>query len=552
MTNKPIGKLLEELGFINEEQIKVALDVQKAHPKLLGEILQELDFVTSDEIARAIALQSKLEYIDLDTVVPDNNALKLVPKDFALSSLTLPLKIENDSVLIIAVENPNDLNVYDYLTRTTKKQIKFVISDKNKIAKYTQLFYYQLENPIEARIEKMIKETASGREIDVVSFVDLVLQNGVKDRATDIHITPEENTTHIFYRIDGVLNHYFAIPSFLHPSIVSRIKILSSLNIAEQRIPQDGGFAFNFLETDYDVRVSTLPTNYGENIVMRMLTKNASLFNINNLGFEEDYVKKIEYYFSKPFGIILVTGPTGSGKTTTLYSALRKINTLEKNVLSVEDPIEYRFTFIKQSQVNVKAGYTFATAIKTFMRQDPDVMLVGEIRDEETAELAIRASITGHLVLSTLHTNDAVSTVSRMEDLGLKSYMIAEGLLLVISQRLVRKLCNYCKKEIEISKKDLLNYGFSEKDIENLDDNLKIYEKVGCEHCRFTGYNGRISIAEFLEIDKDIKEMIVSGKSSLEIESKAREKGMRPLRMDALIKVLKGITTLEEIKRVVG
>ena len=552
MTNKPIGKLLEELGFITQEQIKVALDVQKAHPKLLGEILQELDFVTSDEIARAISIQNHLEYVDLDTVVPDIEALKLVPKNFAISSLILPLYLKDENVLVVAVENPNDLNVYDYLVKTTKKHIKFVISDKNKIAKYAQLFYYQLENPIEERIEKIIKQAASGEEIDVVSFVDLIMQNGVKDRATDIHITPEQYTTHIFYRIDGVLNHYYAIPSSFHPSIVSRIKILSSLNIAEQRVPQDGGFSFNFLETDYDVRVSTLPTNHGENIVMRLLTKNATLFNIYNLGFEEDYVKKIEHYFSKPFGIILVTGPTGSGKTTTLYSALRKINNLEKNVLTVEDPIEYRFTFIKQSQVNSKAGYTFATAIRTFMRQDPDVMLVGEIRDEETAELAVRASITGHLVLSTLHTNDAVSTIARMEDLGLKSYMIAEGLLLVISQRLVRKLCNFCKKEIEISKDEFKSYGFTDKELENLNETIKIYEKVGCEHCRFTGYSGRTSIAEFLEIDKDIKEMIIDGKSSLEIEELARSKGMRSLKMDALLKILKGVTSLEELKRVIG
>jgi len=552
MINKPIGRLLEELGYINEEQIKVALDVQKAHPKLLGEILQELDFVTSDEIARAIAIQSRLDYIDLDTVVPDEEALRLVPKDFAISSPILPLQLKENAVLVVAVENPNDLNILDFLSKTTKKQIKFVISDKNKIAKYAQLFYYQLENPIEKRIEDIIKKAASGEEIDIVAFVDLILQNGVKDKATDIHITPEEYTTHVFYRIDGVLNHYYAVPKEFHPAIVSRIKILSSLNIAEQRIPQDGSFSFSFLETDYDVRVSTLPTNHGENIVLRLLTKNASLFNIFNLGFEEDYIKKIEYYFSKPFGIILVTGPTGSGKTTTLYSALRKINSLEKNVLTVEDPIEYRFTFIKQSQVNVKAGYTFATAIKTFMRQDPDVMLVGEIRDEETAELAVRASITGHLVLSTLHTNDAVSTISRLEDLGLKSYMISEGLLLVISQRLVRRLCNFCKREIEIKKDELKKYNFSEKELEKFDETLKIFEKVGCEHCRFTGYSGRVSIAEFLEVDKDIKEMIISGKSSLEIENLARKKGMRSLRTDALIKILKGITSLEELKRVVG
>ncbi len=544
---KPIGVLLKELGYITEEQIQIALQVQKLYSdKLLGEILQELDFVTSDEIARAIAIQNNLEYIDLDSVVPEKDALLLVPKDFAISTPLLPIKIENDT-LYIAIDNPNDLSVYDYLVKTTGKKIKFLIGDKNKIAKYALLYYYQLENPIEKRIEEIIKSPNP----DVVKLVDLIIQNAIKDRATDIHITPEILTTHVFFRIDGVLHHYYAMPKHLHPQIVSRIKILSSMNIAEQRIPQDGGFEFEFLKTSYDIRVSTLPTKNGENIVLRVLAKNATLFNIYNLGFEKDYIEKIEHYFSKPYGIILITGPTGSGKTTTLYSALRKINPIEKNILTVEDPIEYRFTFIKQSEVNIKAGYTFAKAIKAFMRQDPDVMLIGEIRDEETAELAIRASITGHLVLSTLHTNNAVSAVSRLEDMSIKTYMIAEGLLLVISQRLVRKLCPYCKKPTTIKKEELLKYGFSEEEIKNLDEEITIYQKVGCEKCNHTGYLGRIAVAEMLEVDKEIKKMIVEGKSTLEIEKRAREKGMRILKEDTLLKILKGITTLEELKRVI-
>ncbi|WP_200762738.1 GspE/PulE family protein [Nitrosophilus alvini] len=550
---KPIGKLLKELGFITEEQIEVALEVQKVHRKFIGEILQDLDFITSDEIARAVALQSRLEYIDLDMVVPKMEVLKLVPKDFAISTPLLPIDLKDDNTIVVAVENPNDLNVYDYINRITRKKVKFVISDKNKIAKYAQLYYYQLEHPIEKYIEDMIKTATEGKEIDIVKFIDLILHNAVKDRATDIHITPEPYTTHIFYRIDGVLKHCFAVPQRLHSSMVSRIKIVSSLNIAEQRLPQDGGFSFSFLETDYDVRVSTLPTNHGENIVLRLLTKNSSLFNLQNLGFENEYVKKIEYYFKKPYGIVLVVGPTGSGKTTTLYSALRKIDSLEKNVLTVEDPIEYRFTFIKQSQVNEKAGYTFAKAIKTFMRQDPDVMLVGEIRDEETAELAVRASITGHLVLSTLHTNDAPSTVSRLEDLGLKSYMIAEGLLAIIAQRLVRKLCENCKEKKVYTKDELKKFGFTDRLLEKIEsEEIVIYEKRGCEHCRHTGYIGRLAIAELMEISKEIKELIVEGKSTIDIEKKAIEEGMRSLREDALLKVLRGETSLEEVDRVVG
>jgi type IV pilus assembly protein PilB len=454
--------------------------------------------------------------------------------------------VENDT-LFVAIDNPNDLSVYDYLVKTTNKKIKFLIGDRNKIAKYVLLHYYQLENPIEKRINELIK----AKEVDVVKLIDLILENAIKDRATDIHITPEIMTTHVFFRIDGVLQHYYAMPKELHSQIISRIKILASLNIAEQRVPQDGGFEFEFLNTSYDIRVSTVPTKKGENIVLRVLAKNATLFNINNLGFEKDYIEKIKFYFSKPYGIILITGPTGSGKTTTLYSALRNINPIEKNILTVEDPIEYRFTFIKQTQVNEKAGYTFSAALKAFMRQDPDVMLIGEIRDEETAELAIRASITGHLVLSTLHTNDAVSSIARLEDMKLKSYMIAEGLLLIISQRLVRKLCPYCKKQITIKKEELLNYGFKKEEIEKYEDELTIYEKVGCDKCRYTGYMGRIAVAELLEVDHEIKKMIIDEQSSLDIENAAIKKGMRTLKEDALLKILNGVTTLEELKRVI-
>lgn len=544
---KPIGELLKELGYITEEQIQIALQVQKIYPKkFLGEILVNLDFVTSDEIARAIAIQNNLEYIDLDNVIPEKEALLLVPKDFATSVPLLPIKVENDT-LFVAIDNPNDLSVYDYLVKTTNKKIKFLIGDRNKIAKYVLLHYYQLENPIEKRINELIK----AKEVDVVKLIDLILENAIKDRATDIHITPEIMTTHVFFRIDGVLQHYYAMPKELHSQIISRIKILASLNIAEQRVPQDGGFEFEFLNTSYDIRVSTVPTKKGENIVLRVLAKNATLFNINNLGFEKDYIEKIKFYFSKPYGIILITGPTGSGKTTTLYSALRNINPIEKNILTVEDPIEYRFTFIKQTQVNEKAGYTFSAALKAFMRQDPDVMLIGEIRDEETAELAIRASITGHLVLSTLHTNDAVSSIARLEDMKLKSYMIAEGLLLIISQRLVRKLCPYCKKQITIKKEELLNYGFKKEEIEKYEDELTIYEKVGCDKCRYTGYMGRIAVAELLEVDHEIKKMIIDEQSSLDIENAAIKKGMRTLKEDALLKILNGVTTLEELKRVI-
>ncbi len=548
--NKPIGQLLKDLGFITEEQIEVALDVQKAAPKFLGEIFQDLDFVTSDEIAEAIAIQNKLEYINLEHIVPSEEALKLIPKDVAVSKNILPISVD-DAIFTVATQEVNDLMTLDYLRKISQRRVKFVVGDKKAIARYAEIFYYQLDNPIEAEIEEIIKRALEERDVDIPHLVDLLLNSAIKDRATDIHITPESTSTHVFYRIDGVLSHYYSLPLSLHPQIVARIKIVSDLDISEQRRPQDGAFSYNFLNEGFDLRVSTLPTNFGENIVMRLLGKNTSLFNLTNLGLKESYVKKVERYFLKPYGIVLIVGPTGSGKTTTLYSALRKINSLKKNVLTIEDPIEYKFSFIRQTQLNVKAGYTFDAAIRSFMRQDPDVMLVGEIRDEETAELAIRASITGHLVLSTLHTNDAVGTIPRLADMKIPPYLIGSGLLAVIAQRLVRKLCEHCKEPVEMSQEEILSQGVSQE-LLNEHPEYTVYKSVGCKHCRHTGYNGRAAIVEILEVDTQIESLIASGASTMEIQEQAFRNGMVLLKDDGFEKVLSGITTFEEIARVVN
>ncbi len=548
--NKPIGQLLKDLGFITEEQIQVALDVQKANPKFLGEILEELDFVTSAEIAQAIAIQHGLEYINLEHIVPSPEALKIVPKDVAITKNILPINID-DTTFTVATQEVNDLMTLDYLRKVSKRQVKFVVGDRKMIARYAEIFYYQLDNPIETEIEEIVKRALENRDINIPRLVNLLLNSAIKDRATDIHITPESMTTHVFYRIDGVLAHYYSLPLTLHPQMVARIKIISDLDISEQRKPQDGAFSYNFLNEEFDLRVSTLPTNFGENVVMRLLGKNSSLFNLGNLGLNETNAKKVEKYFLKPYGIILIVGPTGSGKTTTLYSALRKIDSLKKNVMTIEDPIEYKFSFIRQTQLNVKAGYTFDVAIRSFMRQDPDVMLVGEIRDEETAELAIRASITGHLVLSTLHTNDAVGTIPRLEDMKIPPYLIGSGLLAVIAQRLVRKLCEHCKEKVEISKDELLERGIPQELLDK-HPNYTVYKAVGCQHCRNTGYNGRIAIVEILEVDSKIESLIASDASTLEIQKEALKNGMVLLKDDGYEKVLTGVTTFDEIARVVN
>lgn len=547
--SKPIGQLLQELGFITNEQIVVALDVQKVTPKFLGEILIDLDFITPNEIAEAVAIQNHLDFIDLDTYTPTNDALALVPQNMAMTRYILPLHVD-ESTLTIATQDINDLMTLDYLRKETRKEIKFVIADKSKIARYAQIYYHQLQNPIEQEIRSLAKKASEKFAIDIVHLVDLLLNNAIKDRTTDIHLTPEGSATHIFYRIDGVMRHYYSIPIELHTQIVARIKIMAELDIAEQRKPQDGAFTYEFLNESFDLRVSSMPTNFGENVVMRLLGKNGSLFSLSHLGFSDSNIKKIEHYFSKPYGVILVVGPTGSGKTTTLYSALRKINPLQKNILTVEDPIEYRFSFVKQTQVNRKAGYMFDTALRSFMRQDPDVMLVGEIRDAETAELAIRASITGHLVLSTLHTNDAVGTIPRLNDLGIPAYLIGSGLLAVIAQRLVRRLCPYCKKAIPVENDDLIHAGIHPTLIEKYPTQT-IYEAAGCDRCQNTGYSGRLAIIEILEVDEELETLITANVPSQTLFKSAREKGMLSMRDDGHIKVLQGFSTLSEVNRVV-
>ncbi|MBK3331628.1 type II/IV secretion system protein [Persephonella atlantica] len=557
MQRKPIGQLLKELGYITEEQIQVALEVQKVRGGLFGQILQELSFVSPREVAEAIAHQSGKSYIDLSQYPPSKEALRLIDKNMAKQFQVLPFQIEEGKVFV-AMSNPFDLNAIDIVQRRTGLQVEVFVADTETLQKTIEIQYFLLERPIDEEIKHIIERSKAGAAADIPRFVDLILNNAIIERATDIHISPEDLASHIFFRIDGIMQHFYAFPKEIHNPVVSRIKVLSGMDIAEQRLPQDGSFSHEFFEESYDMRVSTVPTAYGENVVIRILSKNLSLFNLKSLGFEEKVLKQLEEEFLKPQGIVLVTGPTGSGKTTTLYAALRRINALRRNILTAEDPIEYKFPFIKQTQVNEKAGYTFARAIRHFLRQDPDVILIGEIRDEETAEMAMRASITGHLVLSTLHTNDAVSAIPRLIDMKIKDYMVASGVSAITAQRLVRKICPFCKEEKKIKGRYLLKYGYEISSIkrfaqiENLEDEITIYYGKGCEHCKGTGYLGRTVIAELLKIDHDIADLIVKGSTPLAIMERAREKGMWNLKEDGLIKVLKGITTPEEVKRVAG
>ncbi|MBF0505614.1 MAG: type II/IV secretion system protein [Nitrospirae bacterium] len=543
-----VGDLLISKGFLDKRQLNIALIQQKVTGDMLGDTLINLGFVTSAELAQSLAEQSNLEYVDLNTYVVAEEALKVVPKELAEKIGFIPMDID-DGVLTVGVSNPSNVLAIDIVTKMTRHTPKVYIVDADSFRDSLERAYFFLQNPIQDRMSAIINEikttgTATGNA--VTALTELVIMDGIRKNATDVHINPTSSVIQIFYRIDGVLQYGHCIPRAAHTGIVSRIKILSHLDIAEQRLPQDGSFRFTILNRAYDIRVSTVPTVYGENVVMRLLTGSASLLRIDKLGFDAANTARIKALFQKSSGIVLITGPTGSGKTTTLYAALREIDLIERNVITVEDPVEYKLSLIKQTQVNEKVGYDFALAGRNFMRQDPDVMLLGEIRDEETARIAIRASITGHLVLSTLHANDAVSAIPRLIDLKVDRFLLSSSILAVMAQRLIRKVCVYCKK----------NYVLNEQEIDAFKEAgitpSAPVKAAGCPKCNGTGYAGRMVIGEIMIVDDDIREMIYSGGSITALKTAAVKKGMVPLKESAMLRAAEGTTTYDEAMRVTG
>ncbi|MBA4416505.1 MAG: type II secretion system protein E [Syntrophus sp. (in: bacteria)] len=549
MATIKLGDILIEKGMITDKQLQIALIQQRVTGDLLGDVLVKLGFISSKERTQILAEQSGVEFYDLGSQnLMLDDALKVIPKAIAEKNEFIPIEMENGR-LSIGITNPGNILAIDTVSRITKNQPKVYLVDSDAYNEAVDRSYFFLENPVQQRIDSVIKEvqrtgTLGGN--DVVSLADTIIMDGIRKNTTDIHINPAENVVQIFFRIDGVLQFAHCLPKVVQSGVVSRIKILSQLNIAETRLPQDGAFTYNFLNRGYDIRISTAPTIYGENVVMRILTGKASFLRLENLGFDSVNTEKVKNLFQKPYGIILVTGPTGSGKTTTLYAALREINILERNVLTVEDPVEYKLSFVKQTQVNEKAGYDFALAGRTFMRQDPDVILLGEIRDEETARLAIRASVTGHLVISTLHTNDALTAVPRLIDLDVDRYMLSASLLAIIAQRLIRKTCVHCKTEYDLN--DMEISILREYEI----NATKGFRGKGCPKCNLTGYSGRTMIGEILVVNDEMRELIYSAASITTMKGNAIKGGMRLLKVDALMKAVQGITTIEEALRVAG
>jgi len=548
MARLRIGDLLLSKGLLNGNQIQIALIQQKITDELFGDAVVKLGFVTSKELGQALAEQAGMEYIDLTQYPVSEDALRLIPKDVAESTGFIPIEVV-DGKLKIGITNPSNIIAIDKVVALTRTQPKVYMVDPDNFSESLEKGYFFLENPIQQNrneIINKIKESGTASGSEVTSFTDMIFMDGVRQNATDIHITPAADIIHVFYRIDGVLRFGHGLPKAVQYGIVSRIKILSKLDIAETRLPQDGSFSYEFLNKKYDIRVSTIPTIYGENAALRILAGTGALLRIDTLGFDEQGEKQIRNLFQKPYGVILVAGPTGSGKTTTLYAALREINILERNVITVEDPVEYKLSMIRQTQVNEKAGYDFAFAARNFMRQDPDVMLIGEIRDEETAKIAIRTAITGHLVLSTIHTNDAVTSIPRLLDLKVDKFLMSSSLLAIIAQRLARKLCPFCKTAHVLNEDEMRLFQDHGISVEN------VFKAKGCSKCNGVGYAGRIVLGEILIIDDELRELIYADVPITVIQSAAVKKGMVTLRVDGLRKVAQGITSLEELIRVTG
>ena len=549
MERKELGQILLEKGLITVEQLEEALTEQAKTKKFLGEILIEKNFVTKEQILEALTEQKKANFVKLSSFKGiKEEVVKLIPENIARRFICIPIAKENGT-LTVAMKDPTDIFAIDTIRRITGTRIKVVKADENEIVENIERFYRKVDNlegltsfmeGREAEEEVDIEQLrVAAEDVPVVRFVNSLFIEAVEKRATDIHLEPSVRDVIVRFRIDGILHKFTTTPKNVYPGIVTRIKILSNLDIGERRLPQDGRIKTKLGVKEIDIRVSTLPTIFGEKIVMRVLQKEAFIKTLDNLGLEEKDKEKFKKTLKKPYGMIIVTGPTGSGKTTTLYSGLNLINSPEKNIITIEDPVEYVIEGINQVQIKPKIGLTFAEILKRILRQDPDVIMVGEIRDLETAQIAIQASLTGHLVISTLHTNDTVSTISRFRYMGVPQYLLGDSLILVLSQRLVRKICPVCKYEDKDGKEVLKNMGIDVK-------GKKIFKGKGCRNCDYTGYYGRIGIFELLEITGEIRNMILNGSNENEIREAAKKQGIIFLKEAALQKVFDGITTVDE------
>lgn len=548
-----IGDRLVSAGLISEDQLEFALKEQKRTGERLGNILRQLNLITEDDLAKALAEAAGIEHISVRTLSIDPNVVTALPEAIARKYKVFPIAVEANSITI-AMADPLDVGTIDRVQQQARRYVKVVSSTEFDILTTIDKYYGAVREvgTLEDLIEDAVRQTEAkgggeGREdlglvAPVIKLIDLLILTGVSERATDIHFEPEKNLVRIRYRIDGVLKQGPYIPKKLERAINSRIKIMGNLNISESRLPQDGKATVNVYGKSIDVRVATFPTIFGENVVLRVLNKEQLVIGLESLGYNEKNLGRFTTAINHPNGICLVTGPTGSGKTTTLYAALLSISTPERKIITLEDPVEYELPLIRQSQINVRAGLTYAAGLRAILRQDPDIILVGEMRDEETVDTAIRAALTGLLVFSTLHTNDSAATIPRLLDMGVEPFLVASSIVGVVAQRLVRLICKYCKQEVDPNPDLVRRLNVSA---------TKFYAGKGCKNCEGTGYRGRTVISEIMLSSPPIQKAIMERADASVIRALSREEGMETMLEDGIQKAIKGITTLEEVARVV-
>ncbi len=552
---KQLGDILLEGGLVSHTQLEAAYEEQQRAGRALGRVLIEQGVLTESQLVSALATQIGLRFVDLSDFAVDGSAVGRVPGPVCRRHSAIPIGFE-DGRLLVAMADPANVFAIDDIRSLTGLEVKPVVATRADVAAAIDRYYRAddalddltsvLDQGDEEDDLSKVKEIVE--DAPIVKYVNLLITQAIQDRASDIHLEPTETDLRVRFRIDGVLHEVMRSPKAIQSGVISRLKIMADINIAERRIPQDGRLSVNAHGKKVDLRVATLPTVWGEKVVMRILDNSTARLDLSDLGFSDDNFERYSRSFTKPYGMILVTGPTGSGKSTTLYATLNIVSRPEVNVITVEDPVEYRLPGINQVQTNNKAGLTFASALRSILRSDPDIVLIGEIRDHETGQIAVEAALTGHLVLSTLHTNDAPSAVSRLTEMGIEPFLVGSALDAVLAQRLARRLCSKCKEAYTPTADALVAARFPWDDGEPLPE---LFRPKGCSVCAKTGYKGRLALHEVMVVSEEIERLAVEKASATAIEQVAREQGMRTLREDGLAKVLAGVTSVDEILRVV-
>lgn len=589
IARKDIGEVLASKGKITKEQLTEARDVQRTAPGDIGRIIIDLGFADEKAVCEARAETIGMQFVDLAKLAIDPAAVSMIPEHVAKRHKAIPVARQGNALMVAVVDASNPTTAADLRLASRAQMIKMALATEDDVMDAIDRMYktggsggnevvpmssesaVNLNAPVpgggNANLSSDLRQAIAGfgareeiaeddtesmakvsEEAPIIRIAYTIVQRAIVDGASDIHVEPDRRNVRVRYRIDGVLHEVMPLPKYIDKPLISRFKIMSDMNIAERRVPQDGRIPIRWDNKDYDLRVSCLPTVHGEKIVMRILDKSNVLIGLNRLGFSPECQAQIEELTAQPNGMFLTTGPTGSGKTTTLYSVLHKLNSVEKNIITIEDPVEYQLSGISQVQVHKKAGLTFASAMRSFLRQDPDIIMVGEMRDLETAEIGIEASLTGHLVLSTLHTNDAPSAVIRLVDMGVEPYLISATVIACLAQRLARKICTKCKSAYQVPASELRRFGYKASDPNEM---ITLHKGEGCEACKFTGYKGRIGIYELLRINDEVRELMVRRAPLADLREAGKANGMHELREDGLDKVLQGITTPDEVMRVV-